>query len=213
MKKISSILLVVGGLFAANIQKIPIADTAKITEAKTVAAPKGKKLKVNTTATTLGWTGTKPSGKHTGTINVSGGKVQIADGIISGGSFDINMTTIADTDMEGKGKEGLEGHLKGGDFFNTTLYPTAKFEISDIAKLDATQKTTLAGATHTIAGNLTMHGVTKNISFPAIVTIEKNKATAVADFNIDRTEWGITYGADGKVAKEINLKLNLVAGK
>ena len=32
-----------------------------------------------------------------------------------------------------------------------------------------------------------------------------------ASFNIDRTEWGMTYGAEGKVAKEINLTLDLKA--
>jgi hypothetical protein len=32
-----------------------------------------------------------------------------------------------------------------------------------------------------------------------------------ASFNNDRTEWGMTYGADGKVAKEINLSLDIKA--
>jgi polyisoprenoid-binding protein YceI len=213
MKKISSMLLIVGGLFAINIQRPPVADNAVITSAKAVAEPTGKKLKVNKSASTLGWIGTKPSGKHNGSFSISSGDVQLNAGKISGGNFVIDMNSITVLDLTGKGKEGLEGHLKSPDFFDVAKNPISTFVISDVAALDAAQTTTLAGATHTIAGNLTMHGVTKNISFPAIVTASKKKVTAVADFNIDRTEFGMSYGADGKVAKEVNLKLNLVAGK
>ncbi len=213
MKKLSSVLLVAGGLFVMNVQKAPFADNAKVSTAKTIAAPKGKKLKVNTSASTLGWIGTKPSGKHNGSFAITSGNVQLADGTIKGGEFVIDMNSLTVLDLTGKGKEGLEGHLKAPDFFDVAKNPISTFAISDVAKLDAAQTTTLVGATHTIAGNLTMHGVTKNISFPAIVTVAKKKITAVADFNIDRTEWGMSYGADGKVAKEVNLKLNLVAGK
>jgi polyisoprenoid-binding protein YceI len=215
MKKVSSILLVVGGLFAANIQRAPIADNATIATEQVVAEPTGKKLKVNSSASSLNWTGTKPSGKHNGTITVKSGKVHTDGTTITGGNFLIDMTSINCSDLSGKGKEGLEGHLKSPDFFDVAKNPTATFTITDVAVLDANQqsKTTLAGATHTISGNLLMRGVTKNVTFPAKVTASKKKVTAEADFNIDRTEWGIVYGADGKVAKEINLKLNLVAGK
>ena len=43
MKKASSILLVVVGLFALNIQKPPVADKATITVAKETTYAKGKK--------------------------------------------------------------------------------------------------------------------------------------------------------------------------
>jgi hypothetical protein len=54
------------------------------------------------------------------------------------------------------------------------------------------------------------------VSFPAIVTIDGGKVTAVADFNIDRTNWGLSYKgpdnpADWFIAKEVNLKLDVKA--
>ncbi len=211
MKKVSSVVMIAGGLFLLNIQRAPIADTAIITTAKSVELVKGSEYKVDVKKSTLGWTGTKPSGSHTGTINLSEGEIKVKENAIVGGGFVLDMTTITDTDLQGGGKSGLEGHLKGGDFFDVAKFATAKFEITSVSAVSADQKSLLVGATHNITGNLNLKGITKSVSFPAVVTFSDKKVNANADFNIDRTQWGIVYGADGKVAKEINLKLNLEA--
>ena len=39
-----------------------------------------------------------------------------------------------------------------------------------------------------------MRGTTKNIKFPASVTIANGTVAAKAGFNIDRTQWGLMYG-------------------
>jgi polyisoprenoid-binding protein YceI len=213
MKRMSSALVIAGALFLVNIQKPPVADKAIINAPQETLMAKGKTYKVDLAGSTLGWTGTKPSGKHNGTVALSGGSLQVKKGKVLGGNFTLDMKSIADTDMQGGGKEGLEKHLKSPDFFDVEKYPTAMFEITGITSLAATQHVFYEGATHNISGNLTMHGVTKNISFPAMVNVNGKSLTASADFNVDRTEWGISYGSDGKVAKEINLKLNLNAGR
>lgn len=214
MKKISSsALIIAGALFVLNVQKPPVADKAVIKEAQEVSMAKGKTFKVDLAASTLGWTGTKPSGKHNGSVALSAGSLQVKKDKIQGGNFTIDMNTITDLDMQGGGKAGLEKHLKSPDFFDVEKFPTATFEITGVAPIAATQYIMYEGATHNISGNFTMRGVTKNISFPAAVTISGKSLSATADFNIDRTEWGMTYGSDGKVAKEINLKLNLVAAR
>jgi len=51
-----------------------------------------------------------------------------------------------------------------------------------------------ASPTHWVSGNLTMRGTTKNIKFPASVSIADGSVSAQAGFNIDRTEWGLAYG-------------------
>lgn len=213
MKKVSSALIVAGALFVMNVQRPPVADKAVIAEPQETLMAKGKTYKVDLAGSTLGWTGTKPSGKHNGSIKLSAGSLQVKKEKILSGNFTLDMTTITDLDMEGKGKEGLEKHLKGADFFDVEKFPTATFEITGIAPIAATQHIIYEGATHNISGNLTMRGVTKNVSFPAAVSISGSSLSASADFNVDRTEWGITYGADGKVAKEINLKLSLTASR
>ena len=45
-----------------------------------------------------------------------------------------------------------------------------------------------------VKGNLTLKGVTKEVSFPANVTIAAGEvAVNAVPFTINRTEWGITY--------------------
>jgi polyisoprenoid-binding protein YceI len=113
----------------------------------------------------------------------------------------------------------LEGHLKSPDFFDVAKYPTAKFEITKVEPYDSTkQKSLLVGATHLISGNLTLKDSTKNITFPAIVTASADAVTAEANFDIDRTQWGMNYKGpnnpqDWMVQKEVNLKLKLSAKK
>jgi polyisoprenoid-binding protein YceI len=204
-------LVVVGAAaFALNVQTAPKAHLAIGKAPVEIKEVKGKKLKVNTAESKLAWVGTKPSGSHTGTINIKNGNIKLAKGkSIVGGNFTIDMNSMECTDLQGKSKEGLIGHLKSADFFDVTKNPTAKFEIASAEALPDDAN----GATHKITGNLTMRGVSNSISFPAKVSVSKNTVTAEANFNIDRTQWGMTYGADGKVAKEINLNLNLKAEK
>jgi polyisoprenoid-binding protein YceI len=49
------------------------------------------------------------------------------------------------------------------------------------------------GATHTVTGNLTLHGVTKSISFPAKIAVSGDRATLDSEFFINRKDFGITY--------------------
>ena len=52
----------------------------------------------------------------------------------------------------------LEEHLRGKDFLDTASFPTAKFESTGV-KID--------GDKATVTGNLTLHGVTKEIEIDA----------------------------------------------
>jgi polyisoprenoid-binding protein YceI len=103
----------------------------------------------------------------------------------------------------------LDGHLKSEDFFDVASNPEASFEVTSVA----------AGATEgtlTVSGNLTIKGVSKNITFDANVE-ELTDATAkvTADFNIAREDWGVSYEGqkDDLISKEINFKVTLVAKK
>ena len=44
------------------------------------------------------------------------------------------MTTIICTDLSGKGKASIEGHLKSDDFFSVDKFPTASLTILDVKK-------------------------------------------------------------------------------
>jgi len=93
----------------------------------------------------------------------------------------------------------LTNHLKSADFFDVREHSQAAFQSNKI-------EAGAAGASSivTITGNLTLHGATKEISFPATVRITDAGLTLSSKFTIDRTEFGMTFG-EGKVEKEVSL--------
>lgn len=207
MKKIA-LFLVAGVILAACSVKNPEGEKAQTTDGAEVAATEGTELAVNVAASKITWTGSKVTGSHTGDVALKSGSVWVKDGKITGGNFVTDQNTINDTDMQGEYKDKLDTHLKSPDFFDVAQFPEAKFEITRVTEGAEAGKIT-------IAGNLTMRGVTKNITFPA--TVNEVSATAVkasADFNVLREDWGITYTgmADDLISKEFNLKVELVAG-
>ncbi|MBC7866792.1 MAG: YceI family protein [Gloeobacteraceae cyanobacterium ES-bin-316] len=221
MKKITLILSAVAALSACN--NAPKADEATTTDTQAVTSAEGTSFTVDST-TTVTWTGAKPTGTHAGTFKVTEGSLVVAENKLASGGFTIDVTSLNNTDLAGdaENKGKLEGHLKSPDFFDVAKYPTAKFEITSVepfvAGADTTTKIKTEGATHIIKGNLTLKDSTKNISFPAKVTVSETAVTANADFNIDRTLWGMNYKGpnnpqDWVINKEVNLKIALSATK
>jgi polyisoprenoid-binding protein YceI len=143
----------------------------------------------------------------------------VNDNNLTGGNFTIDIASIKNNDLKPEdGKAKLEGHLKSADFFDAGKYPTAKFEITKVMPYVTDSASKMKDATHIISGNLTLKDSTKNISFPAKVTIDTRSLTAKADFNIDRTMWGMNYKGPGNpqdwvISKQVNLKLDLSASK
>jgi len=205
----------------------PKADKAKIAEPKTeTKAPEAtpvtgiQKADVVLDKSSITWIGTKPTGKHNGTIGLKGGALALKDGKIITGSFMIDMTSLVAVDMDEENNGKLAGHLKNADFFDVEKFPTAAFTMTSIkdyeVPADTTKKALLAGATHTIEGNLTIKDVTKSVTFPAVVKVDGGNAEAKANFNINRTDWGLKYGADKSlgdkfIKPEVNIGINLVA--
>ena len=172
------------------------AQKAEVSEAKEVAKASGTSFTVDNTYSQVNWAGSKPTGTHTGTINVTEGTVVVTGDKVTAGNFVMDMNTITSTDLEGDGKASIEAHLKGtrspeekDDFFNVAEYPTATFEL--------TKTTNLANdpdATHLVYGNLTMKGVSKEIGFKANIGITERGVTVnTPEFAIDRTDWGIKF--------------------
>jgi len=201
------------------------ADKAATTEKQEAAATTGASYAIDTTATTVNWRATHKGGMapRFGSIKVSNGSVSVENGALTGGSFDVNLTTLttdpASVTEAGKKAADLDGHLKSPDFFNVAKYPTAKFVITAVTAYDSTKaKSLLPGATNLISGNLTLKDSTLNITFPAQVTIGASDVTATAKFVIDRTAWGINYKTEGSpenwmISKDIEIGFTLKAVK
>ena len=210
----------------------PDSDEATTTEAQEVADDTGDKtFTINPASSKIKWIGTKVSGYHVGNVNVKEGEVHIANGEITGGRFILDMQSIAVTGPEGvseKANQKLLGHLKSEDFFMVERYPEVVFEITkvqpysggEVNEADDPRQAEInefkvTNPTHMVSGNLTIRDVTKNIEFPAKITINQNSAEAIAKFNINRKDWNITYpGApDDLIRDEIHLGISLQASE
>ncbi|MFT4760636.1 MAG: polyisoprenoid-binding protein YceI [Paraglaciecola sp.] len=141
-------------------------------------------IKINTEKSVVSWKGYKVTGEHAGTIAVKNGELTFDNGKLTGGSFDIDMTTITCTDLEGDWAKKLEGHLKSADFFGVENHPTAKFVITKVASRGA------AGE-YKITGNLSIKDITKEIRFNATAS----KTGATAEIQLDRTDFDVKYGS------------------
>lgn len=207
MKKIS-ILFSAAALILASCAGNPEGKKADTTEATETSETTGAELQVDTAQSEVRWEGTKVTGSHHGIVKINGGKLFIQNDTLSGGAFTINVKSIEDKDLEGEFKGKLEGHLKSADFFDVEKFPEASFAITKVTPEGPNKLN--------IAGNLTIRGISKNITFTTDVTESTaNKFDGKADFNIAREDWGLTYAgkADDLISKEINFKIHLVAGK
>ena len=186
--------------------------------------PSGVAYTIDIPRTELKWNAFKPTGTHFGIIPVIGGTIYVDNELITGGNVDFDLTKLEVKDLEGEYKEKLETHLKGtvagkeDDFFNVGKFPTANYKITGSTKLENDPL-----GTHMINGELTMKGITKPVSFKAVVDMASGTALkAVAEpFVIDRTNWDIKFQSkkffsdlqDDFINDEVKLELTVGAVK
>jgi polyisoprenoid-binding protein YceI len=217
MKKVILSLVMVSALVLTSCKKESNAgDAEDVATASDDATP----YVVAADGSTIEWVGSKPAGKHNGTIAVSNGEIYLNNGKIESGKFTIDMNSINVLDLAaGEGKEDLEAHLKGtaegkeDHFFDVAKFPEATFEITAVNTVD--------GQT-TIEGNLTLKGITKNVKFPAAILVDGDTLTITSEsFVINRTDWGVNYGSksifddlkDKFIEDNIELKVAVKASK
>jgi polyisoprenoid-binding protein YceI len=165
-----------------------------------VPAAGSRSYVVNPENSAINFVGSKVTGSHNGSFKNFVGELRVANGklIEAGNKVVIDMTSIEADNAR------LTGHLKSKDFFNVSEIPTAIFETISIAE-NATNST--------VTGNLTLHGVTKQISFPATIRVSDEVVEVAAEFFINRFDFDIKYPGkpDDMIRKEVVLKLNVKA--
>jgi len=206
-------------IILSSCQNAPEADHAQTAEAQEVTVTTSPTHKADLTQSRVEFIGTKPIGTHHGTIQLKDGELVVNGDRIDGGSFVMDLNTLQTDDQDEKGNTKLTGHLKSPDFFDVENNPEAKFEIISVSPgVTESESLVMKDATHTITGNLTLKGITKSITFPAKVSVEGDQVVALANFNIDRTQWGLVYNndqslGDNFIRPEVNIQLHLAAGK
>lgn len=150
----------------------------------------------------LTWTGAKITGKHDGAFGVFGGIVELVgnDPTKSRVRAEIDTTSLTTA------PEKLVAHLKSPDFFAVQEWPKATFVSTAIAK---------SGEAYTVTGDLTLHGVTKSITFPATINAAEPEVSVNAEFKINRKDFGIVYRGmpDDLISDDVAIKLDIHAKK
>ena len=150
----------------------------------------------------LGFVGYKVTGNKPGGWNEYSGTVELADGTIE--SAKISMTikmeslfTVATL---------LTETLHNDVWFNIAEFPEATFVSTKVEKADDG---------YNVTGDLTLRGVTTNISFPAQIAIEGDQLKTQAKFAVNRSDWGMTDTglADDLIKDEVVIQFDVVADK
>lgn len=193
-------LTLIAGLVACSNPADNVTE-AEVTSAKEVSEGviAGKKY-VATTDSKIGFVGSKVTGSHSGGFETFTAAIHIENGepVPNGTNVEIDMdSTWSDSDR-------LTGHLKNADFFDVPTFPTSNFVTTDIKK---------GAAGYDVTGNLTLHGVTKSISFPADIQISEDQVKVSAEFFIKRFDFDIKFPGktDDLIRDEVVLNLDITA--
>lgn len=197
-----------------------------VSEKQEVAEHQGDVYAVDLGTSSVSWKATHKGGfaPRWGVISLSSGEFSVADGNIVAGEFLIDMSSIsvdtASVTEADKEAVDLENHLKTGDFFAVEQHPNADFKITSVTDLNgAAAEGAVAGSNKTVSGNLTLLDSTLNVSFPAKVALEGDKVTIDGKFIVDRTAWGIKFGAtaadpaEWAISKDIEVGVNVIGAK
>ena len=186
----------------------PAADQPRATTgAATQASPQnvaGTKYVITPQNSKIDFIGSKVTGSHNGGFEKFSGEIDYA-----GAPERSRVSVTIDTNSITTDDANLTKHLKTADFFDVAKFPEAKFVSTEIKSGGA------SGASHTISGNLTMHGVTKSVTFPATISVTPDAANVDANFSINRKDFGISYAGapDNLIRDDVVLKLTIRAAK
>ena len=198
LKLVTASALLFTFLFITSCSNTPKGDEAKVADEQGVDSAGGQSLTVDTIHSKVSFIGYGVGKNHPGYFSLLSGTARMADGKLTGGSFVININSLVLDQKEEMFQTKLLGHLLSPDFFEASKYPAAKFEVTSLESYMPNEKDTsvVAGANYKVSGNLTLKDITKNITFPAKIETGENSFSALANFTIDRTLWGIKYGND-----------------
>ena len=150
---------------------------------------------------------------HFGYSNLSGRFMQI------GGTFDFDVADPAKSSIDvqipisslSTGVPKLDAHMSSDDMFDAAKFPTASFKSNKVTVLGKDQLS--------VAGDLTIHGVTKPVLFNVHINragIHPMKKVATAGFDasatIKRSDFGIDYMTP-MVSDEIKLNISMEASE
>lgn len=206
MRLVIAITMLMGLMFVTACSD-PAADQPRATTGAPAQASSptaaGTKYLIAPPNSKVEFIGSKVTGSHNGSFQKFSGEIDYA-----GAPERSRVNVTMDIDSLTTDDANLTKHLKTADFFDAPKYPQATFVSTEI-------KPGGQNASHTITGNLTMHGVTKSVTFPATINVTPDQASVDANFSINRKDFGISYAGapDNLIRDDVVLKLTIRANK
>lgn len=176
-------------------------------EAAPVAASspvaQGQKYLITPENSKIEFIGSKVTGSHHGSFKKFSGDIDF-----NGQPENSRVSITIETNSVETDTLDLTKHLQTPDFFDVAKYPQAKFVSTEI-------KPGAEKGTHTVTGNLTLHGVTKAITFPATIAVASDAITVDSTFSINRKDFGVNFAgaSDNLIRDEVVLTLKIRAVK
>jgi polyisoprenoid-binding protein YceI len=110
--------------------------------------------------------------------------------------------------------EKRDAHLRSADFFDTEKYPTLNFKSTKVEHV--------GGDEYKVTGDLTMHGVTKQVVFDAEYSGQNKdlygfqRAGLSAKAKINRKDWGLNWNVGLEtggvlVSEDVKIEIDLAA--
>ena len=138
------------------------------------------------------WIGAKVTKDHPGGFKKVTGSAQVEGQQLKQITADIDIASMFSDHPK------LTKHLLNADFFEVEKFATASFKSTEISK-------------DNIKGTLDLHGVQKEISFPASITFSEKSVGIKSEFTINRRLWGINYNgrANDLIKDDVLIKLDV----
>jgi polyisoprenoid-binding protein YceI len=155
--------------------------------------PQDKASQVNFIVTNLGF-------DVDGSLKNINGKIIFDENNLAASSFDVTV----ETGTINTGNNTRDKHLRGKDYFDAAAHPQIRITSTRIAR-------SVTAGSYVLCANLTIKGVTKEVSFPFKAMQETGGIRFTGAFKIKRRDFSV--GGRSTISNDVDIKLNVFAKK
>ncbi len=143
----------------------------------------------------------KVTRQHAGGFHTVAGEMVLVDGLPELS----RVRAVIDTTSVWTDTDALTSHLEGVGFLEVATYPWASFTSTGVRAEENGQ--------FTITGSFDLHGVAREISFPARIEVTAEVIDVTASLELDRHLWGVSFAgaADDLISDTVRIELELHA--
>ena len=152
----------------------------------------------------IGFTGAKVTAKHEGSFQSFEGTI----GLVNNNPQMSAVQVAIDLDSVRIEPDKLATHLKSADFFDVEKFPKATFSSTAI-------RPGSPGPTFNVTGTLDLHGVSKPLTFPALIRLTPESIDVDGEIKLNRKDYGIVYPgmADDLISDDVTIRLKIHAAR